>query len=59
VHDKVPSTLHEVLEEIFNKMEEKRQNLHCENCNSDDNNEAVNTACHFLARRNLSNVCHN
>lgn len=42
VHDKVPSTLVKVLEEIFKEMEEQHQDIHCENSDSDDNSDTVN-----------------
>jgi len=39
----VSSTLHEVLEEIFKEIEEQHQDTHCENSDSDDNSDTVNT----------------
>lgn len=43
VHKEVPSTLGEVLEEILKEMEEQCQDCHCENGNSNDNSDTVNT----------------
>jgi hypothetical protein len=43
VHEEVPSTPDEVLEDIFKEMEEQKQDSHCANSDSDDNSDAVNT----------------
>jgi hypothetical protein len=45
MHEEVPSTPDEVLEEIFQKMEEQptTEELNCENGDSDDDNDIVNT----------------
>jgi hypothetical protein len=43
VHEKVPSALDEVLKEIFKEMEVEHQDTHCENSDSDDNSDIVNT----------------
>jgi hypothetical protein len=42
VHEKVPSTPDEVLEDIFKETEEQKQDSHCENSDSDDNSDVVN-----------------
>jgi hypothetical protein len=43
VHEEVPSTPDEVLEDIFKEMEEQNQDSHCESSDSDDNSDAVTT----------------
>jgi hypothetical protein len=45
IHEKVPSTTDEYLEEIFLKMEEQPtiEELNCENGDSDDDNDMVST----------------
>jgi len=43
VHEEVPSTPDEVLEDIFKEMEEQNQDSHCESSDSDDNSDVVNT----------------
>jgi hypothetical protein len=46
IHEEVPSTPDEVLEEIFQKMEEQPtiEELNCENGDSDDDNDIVSQA---------------
>jgi hypothetical protein len=43
VHEEVPSTPDEVLEDIFKELEEQNQDSHCESSDSGDNNNVVNT----------------
>jgi hypothetical protein len=42
VHEQVPSTPDEVLEDIFKEMEEQNQDSHSESGDSGDNSEVVN-----------------
>jgi hypothetical protein len=43
VREEVPSTPDKVLKDIFKEMEEQKQDSHCENSDSDDNSDVVNT----------------
>jgi hypothetical protein len=43
VHEEVPSTPNEVLEDIFKEMEEQNQDSHCGSSDSDVNSDVVNT----------------
>jgi hypothetical protein len=43
VHEEVPSTPDEVLEDIFKEMAKQNQDSHCESCDSDDNSDVANT----------------
>jgi hypothetical protein len=43
VHEEIPSTPAEVLEDIFKELDEQNQDSHCESSDSDDNTNVVNT----------------
>jgi hypothetical protein len=43
VHEEIPSTLAEVLEDIFKELDEQNQDSHCESSDSDGNSNVVNT----------------
>jgi hypothetical protein len=43
LHEEVPSTPDEVLEDIFKEMEEENQDSHCESSDSDDHGDVPNT----------------
>jgi hypothetical protein len=43
VHEEVPSTPNEVLEDIFKEVEEQNQDSHCENSDSDDHSDVMTT----------------